>query len=151
MHLLTLEAFRLYERHVARDSVLALHVSAEYVDLVPSVFRLAESIGFHAVAISNQEHQVSSYSDWVILSRDADFIDSLAALACGDPVATATVWVPEAERLAGTPIWTDDYSDLFRVLRPIAGPDPSALLRDRCAERVGGSGHRSRANPIALF
>ncbi len=149
MHLLTLEAFRLYERRVARDGVLALHVSAEYVDLAPLVFRLAESIGFHAVAISNQEHQVSSYSDWVILSRDADYIDSLVALACGDPVAAATVWIPKAERLAGTPLWTDDYSDLFRVLRPIAGPDPSALFRDRCAEREDGTERRSRENPIA--
>ena len=144
MHLLTLEAFRLYARSVARDGVLAFHVSAEYVDLAPLVFRLADSIGFHAVAISNPEHLASSYSDWVILSRDAGYIDSLVALACGDRVATATVWVPKAQRLAGTPIWTDDYSDLFRVLRPIAGPDPSALARDRC---VAGGGRSRRSAP----
>ncbi len=146
MHLLTREAFRLYERRVAPNGVLALHVSAEYVDLVPLVFRMAENVGFHALAISNQEHQVSSYSDWVILSRDRDYIDSLTAFACGDPEAPVTVWVPTADRVANTPIWTDDYSNLFRSLRSIAGPDATALFRDRCAELVGRSG-REQAMP----
>ena len=53
---------------------------------------------------STKEDRVARYNEWVLLSANASLIDSL-------PEQTPE---PDAKAM---PLWSDDYSNLFRVLR----------------------------------
>jgi spermidine synthase len=125
VHLITLEAMQLYLQHLKPNGVLVVHISNVNLDLGPLVFRLAAEIGTHAVRIRNLPfpRRVQSSADWMILSRDADYFESF------EPVAERVRGLLDVKSFALTltyardvdlseaPLWTDDYSDLFSVLR----------------------------------
>lgn len=107
VHLLTREAFQLYLRRLDEESgVLALHVSNRYLDLVPVVWRLAQELGLAGVVIESPKGEMEWESTWVLLAR------SRKTLAASAITAAASPKVPTAG-----PLWTDDYSNLFQVLR----------------------------------
>ena len=72
VHLLTVEAFREYFRHVKPDGIVAVHISNKYLELGPVVTRAAEELKKTAVAITNPEDNASGVyaSDWIMLSSD---------------------------------------------------------------------------------
>ena len=96
VHLLTKEAFQTYFRILRSDGVLAIHLTNRFLDLAPVVKAAAASMGkevfeFHSEAVPNQQILAA---DWAIVSGPTD---------------TPT---------SGTPyLWTDDYSNLFQVLK----------------------------------
>lgn len=112
IHLLTREAFALYHRLLSPHGVLAVHISNRHIDLEPVVAALATDAGL--VARVRRDHDFSkveregsgrSPSVWVVVGRSgADF----GALGT-DPRWTA----PTAQ---GIP-WTDDFSNVLRVLK----------------------------------
>jgi hypothetical protein len=128
IHLLTTEAFQLYDRHLRRGGALAANVASVHLRLTPLVFRLGASVGMHAVEIVSQLRvlQVSSRARWVVLSHDAAYIESLAAAVHGGREALGLrpralrVIHPDPAGLAHIPLWRDDYSDLFRILKPVS-------------------------------
>ena len=115
VHLLTREAFALYRRRVAAGGVIAFNLSTRHLDLVALVLQLARHAELPAAAIANDDHGVSYASRWVIVSNDPATLETITTLACDN---SAKVWLPDEQRLAGIPIWTDDYSDLLRLLQP---------------------------------
>ncbi len=121
VHLLTREAFVLYERHLAPNGVIAAHLSNRSLDLTPVVYQLADSLGFTALQFQQLEPPKSGLvtrSSWMVLSRDTEFLERLVAetkplrdnrrleLFRGDPA-----------RYRRIPLWTDRHSDLVRLLR----------------------------------
>lgn len=109
MHLLTREAFELYLRHLyGPDSVIAVHISNQALDLGPVLAGIAKE--FQLTAIRTHPTWlpgVSSKSDWILLSR--------SAASLGSPqLKAASVPYPAGLRPI---LWTDDYSNLLRVLR----------------------------------
>jgi spermidine synthase len=109
VHLLTLEAFREYFRHVKPDGIIAVHVSNKYLDLGPVVARAAKELKKAAVAITNPEDDASGVyaSDWILLSSDhRTFAGSEWHGAQSEPL-------PEPH----SHVWTDDYSNLLRILK----------------------------------
>jgi len=107
IHLLTQEAFTLYLRHLKDPTgVLAFHVSNNALDLTPVVARLAAERGMSAwLARSYLNGPGSAQSKWIIVAHQASGMN-----------------VPGAEHMTGLapdshfPLWTDDYSDLMRVI-----------------------------------
>jgi len=110
LHLLTAEAFEVYRRHLKSDGVLAVHISNRFLDLGPVVFGLAEHFGLAAAAIETEEDdgQEFSPSTWILVTADGAFFRL--------PEVEAAVTATEAEGAAPR-LWTDDYSDLFSVLK----------------------------------
>jgi len=108
VHLLTREAFALYWRHLKPDGVLAVHVSNRYVDLEPIVAKAAAESGKIARLIENDSNVAEgiSRSSWVLVTSRKDLFEG-PTLNKG-----ATIEVPPDFRA-----WTDDYSNLWRVLR----------------------------------
>src|SRR5258708_13374087 len=70
VHLMTREAFVEYFRHLKSDGILAIHVSNRYLDLVPVVARIAESLDKRAVTVedSGNEGWDPAASTWELLS-----------------------------------------------------------------------------------
>ncbi|HYL09548.1 MAG TPA: fused MFS/spermidine synthase [Candidatus Acidoferrales bacterium] len=109
VHLLTREAFAVYLQHLAPGGILAIHISNRFLDLEPVARRAAEEFGLQSVLIVSEDNDPVTYeSDWVLLSRDAEILHS------------PTIWEQSedeekpARRLR---LWTDDYSNLFQVLK----------------------------------
>jgi hypothetical protein len=110
VHLLTREAFALYFRHLKPDGILAVHVSNRYLDLVPVVSRNARDLGKTAMDVDDEDEEADyfSNSDWVLVSGDA--------AAFHAPVFNSSSVQPARYRASLRP-WTDDYSNLFQILK----------------------------------
>jgi hypothetical protein len=108
-HLLTKEAMALYLRHLQPDGIIAFHVTNRFLDLAPVVRTIAEANGVHAVVVADEvtgDESISS-TDWALVSRDATRFqaDAVAGL------------VTEITPIVGLGPWTDDFNNLFRILK----------------------------------
>ena len=109
IHLLTREALQLYLRHLKKDGILALHISNLYIDLKPVIQRLAEKAGMEAVAVNTAGNPEAGAepAEWVLLAARRE---TLFRPPIGGAGASLT-------RMRYIPVWTDDYSSLFRLLK----------------------------------
>ena len=101
VHLLTVQAFDIYFHHLRPGGILALHITNRYLDLGPVVQGLAAASQKQAVLIHNAaDRERGVYeSDWSLVAADVQRL--------GTSQTTAARVRP----------WTDDYSNLFRILR----------------------------------
>jgi len=111
VHLLTREVFALYLRHLKPDGVLAVHTSNTYLNLPPVVQLLATDAGCDAQMITNDDdhRKLIDSSDWVLVTRNRRLLDSIDSTALTEPIS-----VPPNLR-----VWTDDFNNLFQILRPV--------------------------------
>jgi hypothetical protein len=111
VHLLTREAITLYLRHLKPTGVLAIHTSNAYLDLAPVVQLLANDAQYPARLISNSDdlRKLVDSSDWVLLTRNEGFLSEL-----DDSTLQEEIKVPSKLE-----VWTDDYNNLFQILRPV--------------------------------
>jgi spermidine synthase len=112
VHMMTDEAVALYLARLAPHGVLAFHISNMHLRLGPILARLARNNGLDAreraeyLPESALTDRGWTPSDWVVMARDAADLGVLAA----DPLWRAPI------AASSTPLWTDDYSDLMRVI-----------------------------------
>jgi spermidine synthase len=126
VHLLTIEAFALYDRHLADSGVILVHVTNRHLDLSRLLFGHAARLGMHSIQIFNSSvpRQRSGPSRWVILTRDAAYIDELLAFIHAQqktlelPRDSLGILRPYERSFRDYPVWTDDYSNLFSLLIP---------------------------------
>ena len=109
MHLLTRECFRAYRCHLKDDGILALHISNRYFDLNPVIRGQVED-GESIVGIysASNEMQGTDACDWVLLTRNRRFLEN---------PDVKEVSVPLSNDDPKPVVWTDDYSNLFRLFR----------------------------------
>jgi SAM-dependent methyltransferase len=117
VHLLTREAFAVYLRHLKPDGILAVHTSNTYLNLPPVVELLAEDAGCEARMIINDDdhRKLIDSSDWVLVTRNWHFLDAIDGTVMTEPIS-----VPPTLRL-----WSDDFNNLFQILRPVKFKDSS--------------------------
>ncbi len=110
MHLLTEECAQIYRKHLKDDGILAVHISANYFDLIPVSLGLAETLGWEAVVIDSDEKEYGAVwaATWVLITANHEFLES-------PMIQAARIrW----EDNPPVPLkWTDDYSSLFHVLK----------------------------------
>lgn len=115
IHLLTAEAFELYERKLAPGGVILMHLSNRYLDLPPVVAKVARTMSRPLVMRQNDDFGVSDRdredgktpSVWVILGRREEDFGPLAKPVRG--------FMPVAP--SNAPRWTDDRADLLGAFR----------------------------------
>jgi hypothetical protein len=109
VHLLTVEAFDLYFRHLKPEGVLAVHVSNRYLDLKPIVEMAAKSLGKQTQVIDTEDEDDTGVfgATWVLVTGHRRLFEK-PELKAVPPKLVAQ----NALRL-----WTDDYSNLFRILK----------------------------------
>jgi spermidine synthase len=109
VHLLTLEAFELYFRHLKPDGILAVHISNQYLNLEPVVAAAAERLGKEAVIVSNGDDKANGIfsATWIILGNRDAFVGFYAIEKAGLRLA---VHSPRS-------LWTDSHSSLFAALK----------------------------------
>ncbi len=111
VHLLTREAFALYGRHLKPNGVLAVHISNHYLDLEPVVANLARHFNYQAALIDYDETDETWWlysSTWMLLTRDAKLLQR-PGIAEGA--------YPLEDKKTKVPLWTDDFTSLFQILK----------------------------------
>ena len=114
MHLLTREAFEIYQRRLAPGGVLLVHVSNRYLELEP-VVAAAAGWGWHLAMrdySAGTDGPLKSYSDshWVALTRDRATLDGLVARSGREK------WAAMKGR-KGFGGWTDDFGSILPVIK----------------------------------
>lgn len=111
VHLLTREAIALYLRHLKPNGILAIHTSNTYLRLNPVVKQLAANAGYEARSIRNEsdDDQFIATAEWVLVTRNRAFGNS-------DIIQKDST---EIEIPRGLRLWTDDYNNLFQILKPV--------------------------------
>ncbi len=111
VHLLTKEAFAVYERHLATNGILAIHISNYFLDLEPVVLNLAKEFrrGLMLIDPEDDEEKWWIYgSTWGLMSRDREFYNRPEIYSSAVPFRTNAPTVP---------LWTDDFASLYQILR----------------------------------
>ena len=112
VHLLTREALALYQSRLTEHGVLVFHVSNQYFRLAPVVARLAGDAGWLCWVRNSgrldarDQAQGLVPSHYAVVARRPADVGALAHDERWKPVEPGTA-----------PVWTDDYSSLFSVLR----------------------------------
>jgi hypothetical protein len=107
VHLLTTQALELYFRHLKPGGILALHVTNTHLDLPPVVETIRRALGKHALMITNER------------DGDREVYAATWALVSSQPI-TVSIIKEAARDLPYRPElrpWTDDYNNLFQILR----------------------------------
>jgi hypothetical protein len=107
VHLLTAEAVEVYLRELNADGVLAIHVTNRYLDLQPVIQAMAERFALVAGRIHQSAAPLVKPSDWIVLARNNSVLGRAAFANKLKPL--------HSERLVR--LWTDDYSNLFQILK----------------------------------
>jgi hypothetical protein len=112
MHLLTQEAMQVYLSRLAPHGLLAFHISNRHLNLSPIVGRLAVNNGLALLMKRDRARPGQPWpndkaqSTWVMMAREPrDFGALRADPGWGLPYVTRA-----------TPLWTDDFSNVFDVL-----------------------------------
>src|SRR6266852_363344 len=105
VHLLTKEAMALYIQHLSGpDSIIAFHLSNRALDLRPVAYGLIGEYRMTSVEV----HQ-PGFSVWVLASANPEMMNLPELKERGKPVTVSHA----------VALWTDEYSNLFNVIRPV--------------------------------
>jgi len=109
VHLLTIQAFEEYKRHLKPDGILTVHVSNRYLALRKVVARVVREAGLYGFEIQNKDNDDANIyqSDWVMLTRDPKF---------GERPEWKVKNRVEFEK-SEIRLWTDDYSSVIPILK----------------------------------
>jgi hypothetical protein len=108
VHLLTREAMQLYFHHLKPDGILAVHISNRYLDLEPVLEGEAKALGKTAREVDTDDDDAGDVfaATWILLVSPPTQFDS-ALIAASTPLHSKKT----------VRLWTDDYSNLFRILK----------------------------------
>ena len=112
-HLLTCEAFALYQARLARDGIIAVHVSNKHLDIAPLVHRLAIYIGMQSKLLTSPGAIEDSTlpSLWVIVMKTDNPLWEASELASAQS--------PQPDEIRDAPLWTDQHHNLLSVFRSL--------------------------------
>jgi len=107
VHLITVEAFTEYLRHLQPKGVIAFHVSNRFLDLKPVLLAISEKQHLEYAFIHETGENGGTTSDWVLLTRYKPLILQPSIVEATEPVAPQPDWR----------LWTDDYNNLIQVFK----------------------------------
>ncbi|MBI2689367.1 MAG: fused MFS/spermidine synthase [Acidobacteria bacterium] len=110
VHLVTREAFDLYERHLKRDAILVVNITNNYLDLRPVVAAAAQRLGKMAIEIEDQPFE----------GNEECFLSHYALIISPERYAATPDFRVNSKTLEPTPgfrEWTDAFSNLFAIVR----------------------------------
>lgn len=116
IHLITREAIQLYLSKLTKEGLIVINISNRFLNLEPVLGALAQDLGLSTLRqreadISESEREMGkSPSHWVLFARNQKDFGNLVSDSRWQPI-------PETE---SAPLWTDDFSNIFRVLRAFA-------------------------------
>ncbi|MCB1279752.1 fused MFS/spermidine synthase [Prosthecobacter sp.] len=106
VHLLTKEAFAIYDRHMKPDGIIAVHVTNSYLVLAPVIEKIAAQGGFKTTRIATEASGDDDSTDYILVTRNEAFLKATPPELVGN----------EIELKHDVRLWTDRYHNLLRIL-----------------------------------
>src|SRR5579875_654967 len=108
VHLLTREAIQLYFRHLKPDGILAVHISNRYLDLAPVLAGEAKVTGKVGRVVETEDDDTQELfgTTWVLIRSPSH--------PFSQEIQTRSYDLAHARQIR---LWTDDYSNLFQILK----------------------------------
>jgi hypothetical protein len=113
VHLITKEALQIYLTKLSKNGIIAVNISNRYLNVEPVLAALAKNLNLTALRqlqkeISPTEKALGkSASHWVIFTPNTDNFGKLTADSRWQILPTTK----------DAPLWTDEYSNIFSLLR----------------------------------
>lgn len=106
VHLLTKEAFDIYQRHMKPDGIIAVHITNTYLVLAPVIEKIAAETGFKTTRIATTSDGDHDSTDYILVTHNAPFLAATPPDLVGN----------EVELKEDVRLWTDRYHNLLRIL-----------------------------------
>jgi hypothetical protein len=108
VHLLTREAMQLYSRHLKPAGILAVNISNRFVDLEPLVDGQCRALGKTDRRVDNGDDDSEDVfsASWILMASPTSGFDKL--------ILDGSIAIQPTPNIR---LWTDDYSNLFQILR----------------------------------
>ena len=106
VHLLTKEAFAIYDRHMKPDGIIAVHITNSYLVLAPVIEKIAAAVGFKTTRIATEAEGDHDSTDYILVTRNEAFLKATPPELLGN----------EIELKQDVRLWTDRYHNLLRIL-----------------------------------
>ncbi len=110
VHLLTLDAFQIYLRHLKPDGIIVVQISNKFLRLAPVIEKIAAEISMTAIRSINTGKGCIYDSEYVLLTRNKAFLRATPS----SPVPASQM---QQENSMHPPVWTDRRHNLFEVMR----------------------------------
>jgi spermidine synthase len=107
-HLMTREAFLLYQQHINKLGVLALHISNRHLSLLPVIMHHSRTLDMHVMLFETPGKDNEHDAQWVILTNNSRLIKSPRLI-----YQQTTLTQDQYQTVS----WTDDYSSLLPILK----------------------------------
>lgn len=119
LHLLTKEAFDVYQNAVRQDGLVLVHISNRFVDLKPVLNALVVEEGWYAMVREDSPSDddlrlARTGSIWVAMSRNQAAVDRLVTATRNVPGGRGE-WIPLGKD-SPPQLWTDDYASVLPLL-----------------------------------
>lgn len=110
VHLVTKEAFALYLQQLVPDGVIAAHISNQHLNLQPVLWQLAQAYHLSIVRIDGpgNSEKGAFQSEWILLAHNPAIFEI--------PAIQSHI-IPLNKYQTDLRLWTDDYSNLFQILK----------------------------------
>lgn len=135
-HLITLEAIEMYFEHLSEEGVLCIHTSNRFVDLPKVVAAVAVKKGYGYLRGHDQAPQEGDVghftSEWVMVTRKREYLSRLENDPFLEQYKDELTRAAQRQSQKYSPgeaywgsvqtgsqyLWTDDYTNLWAVIRP---------------------------------
>jgi hypothetical protein len=114
IHLLTREAFQIYQRHLKPDGFIAVHITNGYLNLYPVVRKQAEALGmgFRNKYLPSDLDRHIRHNHYVIVTNDREYLQRYPSVNRKYFDDNGVFIREEDPNLPGVPLWTDHFSSL---------------------------------------
>lgn len=107
-HLMTHEAFLLYQQHIKTQGVMALHLSNRHLSLLPVIIQHSNTLDMQVMLFETPGNGNEHDAQWVVLTNNSRITQS--------PNLIYKQSVISKEQYKKV-LWTDDYSSLLPILK----------------------------------
>ncbi len=117
IHLLTREAFQIYQRHLKPDGFIAINITNGYLNLYPVVKRQAEALnmGFRHKFQSSDPDQHIRKNMFFILTNDRQYLQQYPSVNRKYFNEQGVIIREDDPNIADVPLWTDHFSSLTPI------------------------------------
>lgn len=108
VHLMTLQAFSLYQKKLKEDGVILVNISNRHIDLLPILNAIGRALDLVVLHVNHQGvAKLGQFdSEWVLLSSNENLVFS---------VMSRTNWRFVSDDKGY--LWTDDYSNIIPLIK----------------------------------
>jgi hypothetical protein len=129
VHLLTREAFAIYQRHLKPDGIIVVHVTNSFLVIAPVIEKIAADAGFKTTRVTTRKQGMFyDASDYVLVTNNRAFLERTPASLTGD----------EVELNHDVRLWTDRYHNLLGILEIPSNVRSGSSTRGAPTRRASG-------------